>query len=99
MQGVTPSKDIRKAIVQIGNKKLNEERIHQCQKPTILNEWILLNFSKLNWSVLDGHFGSATLAVACYKLGIQYTGIENNLQNFENGVSFFEKRSIQNNLF
>ena len=46
IQGETPSRDVRKALRQIGNKKLNEKRIHPTQKPIILYEWLLNEYAK-----------------------------------------------------
>lgn len=46
IQGETPSRDIRKALRQIGNKSLNEKRIHPTQKPILLYEWLLSEYAK-----------------------------------------------------
>jgi site-specific DNA-methyltransferase (adenine-specific) len=44
MQGTYCGRDIRKALVQQGNKQLNERRIHPTQKPVLLYKWLLINY-------------------------------------------------------
>lgn len=41
MQGKSISKDPKIALIQQGNKKLNEKRIHPTQKPVKLYRWLL----------------------------------------------------------
>ena len=53
MQGIYCGKDVRKAIVQQGNKQLNEKRIHPTQKPVKLYEWLLMNYAKPGDTILD----------------------------------------------
>ena len=63
IQGETPSRDIRKALRQIGNKKLNEKRIHETQKPVKLYDWII-NEYKIKGKVFDSHLGSGSNRIA-----------------------------------
>jgi site-specific DNA-methyltransferase (adenine-specific) len=42
-----------------------EDKIHPCQKPTKLYEWIL-----------DTHVGSGSIRLACQKMGFVFTGFE-----------------------
>ena len=69
-QGVYCGKDIRKALIQQGNKKLNEFRIHPTQKPVALYAWILKNYAKQGDKILDTHFGSGSIACAVHKANI-----------------------------
>ena len=66
-QGVYCGKDIRKALIQQGNKKLNEFRIHPTQKPVVLYAWILKNYAKKGDKILDTHGGSMSIALAVHK--------------------------------
>jgi len=75
-QGVYCGKDILKAMVQQGNKSLNEERIHPTQKPVKLYRWLLKNYAKAGDLILDTHVGSASSLVACKELGFDYVGFE-----------------------
>ena len=52
------------------NKEMPEERIHPTQKPVRLYEWILANYAKPDWKILDTHVGSASSLIACYRGGI-----------------------------
>lgn len=54
----------------------NEPRIHPTQKPVILFEKILVDYSKENDIVLDCFSGSGTTAVACHNLHRRFICIE-----------------------
>ena len=51
-------------------------RIHPTQKPVKLYEWLLQNFAKEGDTILDTHFGSLSIGIACEKLGFELTAIE-----------------------
>ena len=76
MQGVYVGKDVRKALIQQGNKALNEKRIHVCQKPVKLYKWLLQNYAKEGNTILDTHFGSLSIGIACHDLKFDLTAIE-----------------------
>ena len=63
IQGECASRDVRKALRQIGNKKLNEKRIHETQKPVKLYDWII-NKYKIKGNVFDSHLGSGSNRIA-----------------------------------
>ena len=75
-KGVYCGTDIKKAIVQQGNKSKNEKRIHPAQKPVKLYEWLLMNYAKEGDTILDTHFGSLSIGIACFNLGFELTAIE-----------------------
>ena len=52
------------------------DRIHPTQKPIQLYEWLLLNYAKEGEKILDTHFGSLSIGIACEKLGFELTAIE-----------------------
>ena len=60
----------------IGTAK--QPRFHPTQKPVELYEWQLANFAERGMKILDTHAGSASLGVACWRLGFDYTGYELN---------------------
>lgn len=76
MQGLRPSRDVRLAIRQRGNKQTNETRIHPTQKPAILYRWLLEEYAEPGELILDTHVGSASSLVACESLGYDYVGFE-----------------------
>lgn len=82
MQGLTVSQDIKVAIRQQGNKKLNEKRIHHTQKPVKLYEWILEKYAPGGCSIIDTGIGSGSLAIACYNKSYNLLGFENDAGNF-----------------
>jgi len=56
-----------------GNMKNKERRIHPNQKPVALYEWLLNNYAKQGDKILDTHFGSGSIAIACNELGFELT--------------------------
>ena len=57
---------------------LVEKRLHPTQKPTRLIKWILQDYAKSGWTILDPFMGSGTTILACKDLGHDCTGIEIN---------------------
>jgi site-specific DNA-methyltransferase (adenine-specific) len=55
-----------------------EKSILAGQKPVAVYEWLLKTFAKKGWVILDPHTGSGSLRLACYHLGFDYVGCENN---------------------
>ena len=53
-----------------------EKRFHPTQKPVKLYEWLLRNYAKEGDRILDTHFGSLSIGIACEKLGFELTAIE-----------------------
>jgi site-specific DNA-methyltransferase (adenine-specific) len=76
IQGVYCGKDIGKALIQQGNKQLNEERIHPTHKPIALYDWIYSNYSKPNDLILDTHLGSGSSRIAACKAKLNFIGFE-----------------------
>ena len=75
-RGMLQGKSISEGRVQQGNKQLNEKRIHPCQKPVALYEWILGRYAKPGDIILDTHVGSASSLIACHRAGYRYVGFE-----------------------
>ena len=67
-----------------GNKKLNEKRIHPCQKPVQLYKWLLTKYANKNDIILDTHLGSASIAIACLEMDYSLSGYEIDIQVFDN---------------
>lgn len=62
-------------IVRIPTPKTGD-KIHECQKPIKLYEWILKNYAKAGDKILDTHVGSASSLIACHRMGFEYWGFE-----------------------
>ena len=74
--GMCQGKSMYEGRIMQGNKKLNEKRIHPTQKPVALYSWLLTQYEKEGWKILDTHLGSGSIAIACHNLGYQLLGIE-----------------------
>ena len=85
IQGLCCSKNISKASIQIGDKKRNEKRIHPTQKPIQLYKWLLTNYAKQGDKILDTHFGSLSIGIACHDLGFELTACELDKDYYEAG--------------
>ena len=68
-----------------------EDRIHPTQKPIQLYKWLLLNYAKEGDRILDTHFGSLSIGIACHDLGFELTAIELDKDYYEAG----KKRLIE----
>jgi site-specific DNA-methyltransferase (adenine-specific) len=51
-------------------------RIHPTQKPVQLYKWLLQNYAKEGDTILDTHFGSLSIGIACHDLKFDLTAIE-----------------------
>ena len=58
------------------NMKNKEERIHPTQKPVQLYKWLLQNYAKEGDTILDTHFGSLSIGIACHDMKFDLTAIE-----------------------
>jgi site-specific DNA-methyltransferase (adenine-specific) len=54
----------------------SDGKIHPCQKPIKLYEWILQNYAEQGDLILDTHVGSGSSRIAAYKGGFNFTGFE-----------------------
>ena len=98
-QGIEPSQNIMKAIIQEGDKKNNEIRIHPTQKPVKLYKWLLDKYAKEGDKILDTHLGSMSIAIACHDYGFELTGCELDKEYFDKGVQRVKNHVSQLKLF
>lgn len=82
IQGESCSRDVRKALRQIGNKKLNEKRIHETQKPVKLYDWIINEYG-IKGKVFDSHLGSGSNRIANYHNGNDFYACEIDEEKFK----------------
>lgn len=59
-----------------GDMAHKEQRIHPTQKPVALYRWLLHNYAKPGWRILDTHLGSGSSAIAAHEMGFDFVGIE-----------------------
>lgn len=74
-------------------------RIHPCQKPVQLYEWLLINYAKSGDSILDTHLGSGSIALACHNLGFDLTGFEIDKDYFKQAAKRIEIHKSQLKIF
>lgn len=84
--GMCQGKSMAEGRIMQGNKRLNEKRIHPTQKPVALYAWLLKQYAKEGWRILDTHLGSGSIAIACDELGFSLLGIELDPHYYEAAV-------------
>lgn len=73
--------------------------IHPCQKPVELYRWLYQNYAKAGDKILDTHLGSGSSAIAAYREGFEFFGIEKDEEYFNAAVERFKRETAQADLF
>lgn len=94
IQGEECSRDVRKSLRQIGNKSLNEKRIHETQKPVKLYDWII-NEYEIRGRVFDSHLGSGSNRIANDINGNEFYACEIDKEKFDAQNLRFKKYKSQ----
>ena len=76
-----------------------DRRFHPTQKPVSLYAWLLNNYAKDGDKILDTHFGSCSIGVACHNLGFRLTACEINETYFKKAVERLKQHVRQQKLF
>lgn len=58
-------------------------KIHPTQKPVQLYKWLLQNYAKEGDTILDTHFGSLSIGIACHDMKFDLTAIEMDADYYE----------------
>ena len=87
------------AIQTLTGFTANEERVHPTQKPVQLYKWLLQNYAKEGDTILDTHFGSLSIGIACHDLGFELTAIENDPDYYKEAVKRLKTHQRQLKLF
>ncbi len=74
-------------------------RIHPTQKPVKLYEWLLMNYAKDGYRILDTHLGSGSIAIACHNLGYDLTACELDKDYYNAAMKRIEQHKAQQRLF
>ena len=77
----------------------DETRLHICQKPIKLYEWIFKNYAKPNDKILDTHLGSGSSRIAADKANLPFVGCELDPDYFYASVKRFKEYSAQGTFF
>lgn len=76
-----------------------KDRIHPCEKPVALYEWIYSRYAKEDDKILDTHLGSGTSRIAAYNLGFDFVGYEIDKVYFDLQEERFKRHSAQVTFF
>ena len=76
-----------------------KNRIHPTQKPVKLYEWLLMNYAKENDKILDTHFGSGSIGIACHRRGFDLTACELDKEYFDASIKRIKQQIAQQRLF
>jgi site-specific DNA-methyltransferase (adenine-specific) len=79
--------------------KDKEVRIHPTQKPVDLYKWILENYAKHGFKVLDTHLGSGSSAIAAHKMGFEFVGCELDKEYYDSACKRFKEQTAQLSVF
>lgn len=82
-----------------GNMKEKEYRIHPTQKPAALYKWLLQNYAKEGYKILDTHVGSGSSIIACLDLGFDVTGFELDKEYYDKSMKRITDFTDQGKLF
>jgi len=77
----------------------SHDRIHPTQKPVALYKWLLQKYAKEGDKILDTHFGSLSIGIACHDMGFELTAIELDEDYYEAGKNRLINHQRQLNLF
>ena len=72
-----------------------EKIIFPTQKPVALYEHLLHDYAKPGDKILDTHLGSGSIAIACWDMGFDLTGIEIDKEYFDAAIKRFETHKAQ----
>ena len=81
------------------NNKNEDRKIHPTQKPVALYKWLLSRYAKPNDKILDTHFGSGSIAIACNELGFNLTASEIDQDYFNAACLRVREANKQGDLF
>ena len=77
----------------------NTTRIHPTQKPVALYRWLLQNYAKPGWKILDTHLGSMSSVIACIEEGYSITGCELDKDYYDAGMKRVQNHLSQQKMF
>ena len=79
--------DVPAKLIRYDNKNIAEPKIHPTQKKIYLYEWLLENYAKPGYTIVDTHVGSGSIAIACDIMGYDLDGWENDKEYYQGALS------------
>ena len=93
--------DVQNCVSNNKRIAMTNAKIHQCQKPITIYEFILITYAKEGMKILDTHFGSGSIALAVHranvldKMNLHLTACEIDPEYFEQSVNRIRKSISQ----
>lgn len=81
------------------NMKNKQQRIHPTEKPKALYEWLLMNYAKKGDKIIDTHFGSGSIAMACWNMKYDLVGMDIDKKCLEKAIKRLTDYKKQLTLF
>ena len=91
------SEDKLPKLVKINNNDSN--RLHPTQRPVKLYEWLLDNYAKEGYKILDTHLGSGSIAIACHNMKYDLTACELDKEYYDKAMKRLKDHTAQQRLF
>jgi len=86
-------------IESYGFNHRDKKTIHPTQKPVLLYKYLLKNYAKPGDKILDTHFGSLSIGIACHDAGYDLDAYEIDKDYFEAGKKRLETHQAQLRIF
>ena len=77
----------------------SDGKIHPCQKPIKLYDWIFKNYANEGMKILDTHLGSGSSRISANKAKLNFVGCEIDKEYFDKQNKRYEDFISQTRLF
>lgn len=84
-------------LIKINSNQPN--RMHPTQKPIKLYSWILENYAKPDFKIIDTHLGSGSNAIACHWFGCELVAAELDEEYYQESLKRFKRETAQQKMF
>ena len=81
------------------SRHINGRSFHPTQKPVALYKWLLKNYAKPDFKIIDTHAGSCSSVIAFLEFGCEWIAFEKDADYFEAASKRIENYKLQLKLF
>lgn len=74
-------------------------KIHPTEKPVALYRWLLHNYANAGDKIIDTHFGSLNIGLACHDYGYELTACEVDDEYYAKGMKYLKHHQSQLTMF
>jgi site-specific DNA-methyltransferase (adenine-specific) len=86
-------------IFRLATTRTFENKIHPTQKPVKLYKWLLHNYAKPGYKILDTHLGSGSSAIAAHEMEFDFVGCEIDKDYCDSALKRYNNAILQQKLF